>query len=163
MNVASITPVPIALTPTAAPRASIRFGRPLAWISSVIPSIHRSSRSSSRVSKSGEGTHSSGCCPSWRPATGVSDQDVAVRRAASAAWRRATAVRSSVVAARTSATGAFAGRRIAPMAPRTRPIPSENKRVIWSAPTKVCHWRRASSRRKVPRATSWRRPSRAVA
>ena len=45
---------------------------------------------------------------------------------------------SSVVAARISATGAVAGRKTAAMAPRRRPMPSEKKRVIWSAPTNDC-------------------------
>ena len=60
------------------------------------------------------------------------------------------------MAARISATGAVAGRKAATIAPRTRPIPSEKKRVIWSAPTYDCQWRSASSRRNVPWLISWR-------
>ncbi len=62
--------------------------------------------------------------------------------------------------ARTSATGAVAGRKTAAMAPRIRPMPSEKKRVIWSAPTKDCQCRSASSRRNVPWPSSWRRATR---
>ena len=60
------------------------------------------------------------------------------------------ATRSSVVLARISAMGAVAGRKTAAIVPLIRPMPSEKKRVIWSAPTYDCQRRSASSRRKVP-------------
>jgi hypothetical protein len=130
MNVPSITPVPSTLTPTDALRASSRFDCPWAWMSAAIPSIQASRPARSRASKTGEGSHRSAFSATIGAVLGSAAQAVAVRRAASAAWSRATSSRSSVVAARISATGAVAGRKTAAIAPRTRPIPSEKKRVI---------------------------------
>ena len=53
-----------------------------------------------------------------------------------------------------------AGRKTPAIAPRIRPMPSEKKRVIWSAPTYACQWRSASSRRNVPRLISSRSAAR---
>src|SRR6266508_494152 len=130
MNVASMTPVPTALTPIEALWASSRFGRPLAWMSAAIPSIQASRRSRRRSSKPTEAPHSVGSSDMTASMAGSSAHAVAVRRAASAACRWATASRSSIVAARTSDTGARAGRTSAEIAPRRRPIPCEKKRVI---------------------------------
>ena len=105
----------------------------------------------SRASKSGDGSHRSAVAGDRPAHAGSSDHALAVRRPASAAWSRASATMSSVVAARTTATGAGAGRNSSAITPRTRPIPSEKNRVIWSAPTNSCQWRSVSSRRNVPR------------
>ena len=135
MNVASITPTPIALTPIEAPRARRRFPSPVSAMSVPMDAIQSSSRVRRRSSKPADGPHSVGSAATASATERSSDQAEAVRRAASAAWSRATATRSSVVASRISATGAVEGRKMLAIAPRTAPIPLEKIRVMSSAPT----------------------------
>ena len=135
-NVASITPIPAALTPTEAP-----FGRgaacrrPSPGRPRAIQSTQPSRRPVSARRSAATGPTARDRRRPRRASRGSSAQSAAVRRAASAAWDRASATMSASASSRTSATGARGVPRMsAESVPRTLPMPLENSRVTSSAP-----------------------------